>query len=135
MQTDKMIFRISLSVFALAMVGAVVNSIVNYESVVATFQALGYPVYLIHLLGMAQITGVVMLVFNKDEWNVEWVYAGFFMNFSMGFIAHLVSNSGNGGSAVVCLLILWVTYVQSRKLRASNKNPNTVADSLPLETF
>ncbi len=121
MKTNKIIFRISLTIFAIAMIGAVINSIINYEEVVATFNTLGYPPYLIHILGAAQITGVVLLVLNKDQWYVEWVYAGFFMNFSLGCIAHLATESGNGASAVVCLVLLLTTYFQSKKLRSPKK--------------
>ncbi|TMM57162.1 hypothetical protein FEE95_11765 [Maribacter algarum] len=130
MKSNKLIFRICLFIFATAIIGSVVNSIINYDTVVATFQSLGYPVYLIHLLGVAQIIGLILIVFNRDQFLVEWVYAGFFMNFILGCFAHLAVNSGNGASAVVCIVILLVTYVQSKKARAFKdeiepiRNPN-----------
>jgi hypothetical protein len=37
------------------------------------------------------------------------------MNFSLGCIAHLAADQGNGASAVICLLLLFITYVQSKK--------------------
>lgn len=134
MKTNKIIFGISLSVFAVAIIGAVLTSILNYDTVALTFKALGYPVYLIHLLGTAQIIGLVLIVLNKDKLLLEWVYAGFFMNFILGCIAHLAVNSGNGASAVVCLVILLVTYVQAKKIRAYKKestlilNPNLTVE-------
>ncbi len=121
MKTNKIIFNISLSVFAIVIIGVVVNSIINYDSVVLTYKSLGYPVYLIQLLGVAQIIGLLVLIFNKDKWLVEWAYAGFFMNFTFGCISHLAANSGNGASAVICLLILCTTYVQSKKIRSFKK--------------
>lgn len=130
MKSNKLIFSICLFIFATAVIGSVVNSIINYDTVVATFQTLGYPVYLIHLLGTAQIIGLILIIFNKDQLLVEWVYAGFFMNFLLGCFAHLAVNSGNGASAVVCIVILLVTYVQSKKARAFKdesaqfRNPN-----------
>ena len=134
MKTNKIIFGISLSVFAVAIIGAVLNSILNYDTVALTFEALGYPVYLIHLLGTAQIIGLVLIVLNKDKLLLEWVYAGFFMNFILGCIAHLAVNSGNGASAVVCLVILLITYVQAKKIRSYKKestqilNPNLTVE-------
>lgn len=130
MKSNKIFYNITLSIFAVAIIGAVLNSIINYDSVVVTFQTLGYPTYLIHLLGVAQIIGLALIVLNKDNLLVEWVYAGFFMNFILGCIAHLATNSGNGASAVVCLVILLVTYVQAKKARAfkkenmANESPN-----------
>lgn len=134
MKTNKIIFGISLSVFAVAIIGAVLNSILNYDTVALTFEALGYPVYLIHLLGTAQIIGLVLIVLNKDKLLLEWVYAGFFMNLILGCIAHLAVNSGNGASAVVCLVILLITYVQAKKIRSYKKestqilNPNLTVE-------
>lgn len=121
MKTTKTIYLISLTIFSIAIVGAVINSIINYDTVIVTFQKLGYPTYLIHLLGAAQILGLIILVLNKKQWFVEWVYAGFFMNFSLGCIAHLASNHGNGASAVICLILLYVTYVQNRKVNEEIK--------------
>lgn len=129
MKSNKIIFGICLSVFAVAIVGAVINSIINYDSVVSTFKTLGYPIYLIQLLGVAQLTGLAIIILNKDQFLVEWVYAGFFMNFILGAIAHLIADSGNGASAVVCLIILMITYVQAKKIRAFKKE-NTNIESL-----
>ncbi len=117
MKTSKLTYQICLGLFSIAIIGAVVNSVVNYEAVALTFKTLGYPVYLIHVLGFAQIVGLILIISNKNQWYVEWVYAGFFMNFTLGCLAHLVADHGNGASAVVCLMLLWVTYIQSKKVR------------------
>lgn len=129
MKSNKIIFGISLGIFVLAVIGAVLNSIINYDSVVSTFKTLGYPIYLIQLLGVAQLIGLAIIILNKDQFLVEWVYAGFFMNFILGAIAHLVANSGNGASAVVCLIILMVTYVQAKKFRAFKKENIRIENS------
>lgn len=128
MKSNNIIFSICLVIFSVAVIGAVVNSVINYDTVVGTFQSLGYPVYLIHLLGVAQIIGLVLIVLNKNQLLLEWVYAGFFMNFSLGSIAHLATNSGNGASAVVCLIILLVTYVQAKKARAFKKQSSLIVN-------
>ncbi|WP_181899406.1 DoxX family protein [Flagellimonas nanhaiensis] len=121
MSSNKLLYRICLAFFSLAMLGAVINSIINYEIVVETFKNLGYPPHLIHLLGAAQVLGVMLLVLNKGQWFIEWVYAGFFLNLSLGFIAHLISDYGNGASAVFCLIPLLVTYIQYKRLESSEK--------------
>ncbi|WP_411028805.1 DoxX family protein [Spongiimicrobium sp. 3-5] len=131
MKTNKLIYRIWLGLFSLAIIGAVVNSILNYDTVALTFEKLGYPAYLIHVLGAAQIVGLILIISNKDHWYVEWVYAGFFMNFTLGCIAHLATNHGNGASAVFCLMLLWVTYIHSKKVRVSNKETENVIKPKP----
>jgi len=86
MKSNNLIFNICLFIFSAAIIGAVLTSIINYDIVVETFQTLGYPVYLIHLLGAAQIIGLVLILLNKNQLLLEWVYAGFFMNFTLGIV-------------------------------------------------
>ncbi|NJB37222.1 MULTISPECIES: DoxX family protein [Flavobacteriaceae] len=119
---NKLIYRLSLGLFCLAMLGAVANSIVNYDVVAETFVKLGYPTYLIEILGAAQVLGVVLLVFNKGQWFIEWAYAGFFLNLVLGFIAHLVSDFGNGASAVLCLIPLLVTYILYKRVEQTEED-------------
>ncbi|MDF4220714.1 DoxX family protein [Maribacter sp. M208] len=120
MNSQKTFYYIALGLFATAVIGSIVNSIINYDLIVETFIKLGYPVYLIHVLGVFQSIGLILIVFNKSHWALEWVYAGFFMNYFLGAMAHLAVKDGNGASAVVCIVLLFVTYIQSKKIRDSN---------------
>ena len=122
MNSQKSIYYIVLALFATAVIGSIINSIVNFDVVSTTFTKLGYPVYLIHILGVCQSIGLLMIFTNKSHWSLEWVYAGFFMNYTLGAIAHLAIKDGNGASAVVCIVLLFVTYIQSRKIRNTNND-------------
>ncbi|WP_396633268.1 DoxX family protein [Maribacter sp. R86514] len=117
MNSQKTFYYIALGLFATAVIGSIINSIINYEVIVETFIKLGYPVYLIHVLGIFQSLGIIMIIFNKSHWSLEWVYAGFFMNYFLGAMAHLAIKDGNGASAVICIVLLFVTYIQSKKIR------------------
>jgi len=122
MNSQKIIYYISLSVFSAAVIGAILNSIFNYDAIVLVFIKLGYPLYLIQILGVAQLFGLLLIIFNKAHFTLEWAYAGFFMNYSLGAIAHLTIKDGNGASAVICLILLFITYIQSRKIRELMNN-------------
>ncbi|OQD41579.1 hypothetical protein BUL40_15345 [Croceivirga radicis] len=128
MNSNKTMYRISLGIFCLAILGAVANSIVNYSTVAETFLKLGYPSYLIEILGVAQVIGVLLLILNKGQWFIEWVYAGFFLNLILGFIAHLVSNYGNGASAVLCLIPLLVSYILYKRMEQTEVGKNKIGD-------
>ncbi|MEP2280198.1 DoxX family protein [Maribacter sp.] len=125
MNSQKTIYYIALSLFSLAILGSILNYSMNYEMVVETFIKLGYPIYLIHVLAVCQSIGLILILFNKPHWSLEWVYAGFFMNFTLGALAHLAIKDGNGASAVICIVLLFVTYIQSRKIR---DNSNELAE-------
>ncbi|MDO6817643.1 DoxX family protein [Zobellia sp. 1_MG-2023] len=116
MKTTQLYYRVALSLFSLAIIYAVANSFFNYEAVVMKFEDLGYPSYLIFVLGTAQLLGLSVLIFNKSSWIREWAYAGFFLNLAFGIIAHLMVKDGNGVPAVFCIIALYVTFVQNKKL-------------------
>ncbi|MBU2948766.1 DoxX family protein [Zobellia uliginosa] len=122
MKTTKLYYRIALTVFSLAIIYAVANSIFNYEAIVVKFQELGYPTYLISVLGGAQLMGIAVLVFNRSTWIREWAYAGFFLNLAFGIVAHLLAEDGNGIAAVLCIVALYVTYVQNKRLNEHNNS-------------
>ncbi|TDT43798.1 DoxX-like protein [Maribacter spongiicola] len=125
MNSQKSFYYIALGLFAIAVAGSIINSIINFDTVATTFTKLGYPTYLIYLLGVFQSIGLLMIIFNKSHWSLEWVYAGFFMNYTLGAIAHLAVKDGNGASAVICIVLLFITYIQSKKIRNTN---NELAD-------
>lgn len=122
MNNTKLYYNIAITFFTVAIIGIVGHSYMNYDAAVIQFQSLGYPIYLIHVISFAQLLGLVVILSNKGKWLLEWAYAGFFLNFSFGIIAHLFSNEGNGATAVVCLVLIGVTYLQNRKLKNYKAN-------------
>src|SRR5947207_7442491 len=52
---------------------------------------LGYPVYLLTLLGVWKIMGIVALLIPKFPLLKEWAYAGFFFVMSGAIFSHLAS--------------------------------------------
>ncbi len=52
---------------------------------------LGYPVYLLTLLGIWKILGVVAVLVPKLPLLKEWAYAGFFFMMSGAIFSHLAS--------------------------------------------
>src|SRR3954451_10058000 len=52
---------------------------------------LGYPVYLLTLLGIWKILGVVVLLIPKFPLLKEWAYAGFFFVMSGAVFSHIAS--------------------------------------------
>lgn len=121
MRTNKTYYYIALFLFSVAIVGAVLNSIINFDLVVLKFSSLGYPVYLISVIGTAQILGLLIVITKPNKWLVEWAYAGFFINFIFGIIAHLLAKDGNGATAVFVFIILLVTYFFDKKVRHDRK--------------
>ncbi|RKR15282.1 DoxX-like protein [Maribacter vaceletii] len=125
MNTTKTYYRIAITLFSIAILYAVANSFINYDAIALKFQKLGYPTYLISVIGGAQLLGLTIILLNKGKWLIEWAYAGFFMNFLFGIIAHLLAKDGNGAAAVVCLVLVWTTYIQNKKMKYHKETTTT----------
>ena len=83
--------------------------------------ALGYPAYILTILGPFKILGVIVLAIPGFLRLKEWAYAGFFFDFSGAFLSHVY----NGDSidlklpALIALLVLLASYFlrpESRRL-------------------
>src|SRR5664279_5627006 len=70
---------------------------------------LGYPVYLLTILGIWKILGVVVVLIPKFSLLKEWAYAGFFFIMSGAMISHIaVGDSVNEIWPSLLLLVLTV---------------------------
>src|SRR5262245_44152948 len=58
---------------------------------VATLAQLGYPPYLLYILGLGKILGAVVIVVPGLPRLKEWAYAGFFFDLSGAAASHAFS--------------------------------------------
>jgi uncharacterized membrane protein YphA (DoxX/SURF4 family) len=65
---------------------------------------LGYPVYLLTLMGICKIAGVVAVLIPKFPLLKEWAYAGFCFLMLGAIFSHIAS----GDSIVAILPLLWL---------------------------
>jgi hypothetical protein len=85
---------------------------------------LGYPVYILTILGVGKILGVVALLIPKFPLLKEWAYAGFFFAMSGAALSHIASGSLNEIFPSLLLLILtvisWYFRPADRKIISVN---------------
>ncbi|MCD8540618.1 MAG: DoxX family protein [Leadbetterella sp.] len=87
---------------------------------------LGYPLYLLSIIGVWKILGVIALLIPKFPLLKEWAYAGFFFVMSGAAISHLAVGQPFV-EAVPALILLTVTVLSwyfrpaGRKLSIENK--------------
>ena len=87
---------------------------------------LGYPVYILTILGVWKILGVVALLIPKFPLLKEWAYAGFFFAMSGGVYSHIATgDSINKMFPSMVLLVLtmvsWYFRPVDRKIITVNK--------------
>jgi len=84
-------------------------------------KALGYPDYFAYTLMVAKILGVIAIVLPQTPNTIkEWAYAGFTFNLLFAFISHYIIDKeiGNMIMPLVVLVILFVSYVYSKKIKS-----------------
>ena len=79
----------------------------GYNEIVAS---LGYPLYLLSILGVWKILGVIAILIPKFPILKEWAYAGFFFAMSGAFISHLTIGQPFT-DAIPSLILLTVTVL------------------------
>ena len=84
-------------------------------------QQLGYPLYIIPLLGVTHILGGVGLLVPNVPRLTEWVYAGLAINLLLAFYSQL-----NGGGStwdkfdpILVMAFVFTSYVLRRCMRAN----------------
>ena len=132
-KVNKIIYWISTLWLALGMLstGAVQLLKMKAEGAVAPpgvygITHLGYPVYLLTILGVWKILGVIAVLIPKFPLLKEWAYAGFFFAMSGAVFSHIaVGDSMSGIFPSLLLLILtvvsWYFRPESRKIISVNQ--------------
>lgn len=79
---------------------------------------LGYPPHFIYMLGIAKLSGIVVLLTpNRFLRLKEWVFAGIFFDILFAFFSKIVVLGFPATiDAIVAFTVISLTYVQFRKL-------------------
>ncbi|HEY8997919.1 MAG TPA: DoxX family protein [Edaphobacter sp.] len=85
---------------------------------VEALQRLGYPLYLMKIIGFAKILGAVTLLVDHPRRLVEWAYAGFSFLFLGATASHLLASDLRHAPVPLALfLILTTSYVLHDEVR------------------
>jgi DoxX-like family len=90
------------------------------EPIVETMLALGYPLYLMKILGFAKVLGGIAILTGKIPRLKEWAYAGFAFDFLGAAASHVLANDAiNAVAPLVFFAVLMVSYVLWYKTSAT----------------
>ena len=90
------------------------------ESIVKTMQLLGYPLYLMKILGFAKVLGGLAILTGKIPRLKEWAYAGFAINFLGATASHILADdSVNAIFPFLFFLVLMASYALWYKTAAT----------------
>ena len=86
---NKIIYWVTTLWLALGMTSTGIVQIIKMDEEVQNISNLGFPVYLMTLIGIWKILGVIVVLIPKFPLVKEWAYAGFFFTMTGAIISHL----------------------------------------------
>ncbi len=114
----KVTYWITTVLFVLFMLFGAIGSLTGSEGGVAVMEALGYPLYLNIILGIAKILGSVALI--QTKWYVikEWAYAGFAFDIIGAGMSFVLAGMGFAMTVVplISLAVMFASYISWKKL-------------------
>lgn len=87
---NKIIYWIATIWISLGMLSTGIVQLLQLEENIQIMQLLGYPMYLLSILGVWKILGVVAILIPKFPLLKEWAYAGFFFLMTGAMISHTI---------------------------------------------
>jgi uncharacterized membrane protein YphA (DoxX/SURF4 family) len=116
---NKIIYWIATIWLALGMVSTAVVQLMQIEEETKSMDRLGYPLYVLTLLGVWKILGVIAILIPKFTLVKEWAYAGFFFAMSGAVFSHIAV--GDAASELFGPILLLVLTVVSWYFRPVNR--------------
>ncbi len=124
---NKIIYWIATLWLSLGMVSTGIVQVLGIKEEVAFILNLGYPEYLLTLLGLSKLMGVVAILIPKFPKVKEWAYAGFTFTMAGALYSHLVK--GNPVTDILpVILLLTLIFVSWYFRPVGRKTVGTVTE-------
>ncbi|HEX3934294.1 MAG TPA: DoxX family protein [Puia sp.] len=112
-------FWIVTTLLTLGMFSGGLGQLFRAKQTVEGFHHLGYPPYLLSILGTWKILGVIAILLPNFQLLKEWAYAGFFFAMSGAVVSHMASD--DSFINYLAPLIFAILTVLSWWLRPANR--------------
>lgn len=118
---NKIIYWIATIWLALGMLSTGIVQLIQLKEETEMMNRLGYPSYLLSIIGVWKILGVVAVLLPKFPLLKEWAYAGFFFVMSGAILSHFAVGDGakeffGPALLVVLTFVSWYFRPVSRKI-------------------
>ncbi len=116
---NKIIYWVATVWLALGMTSTGIVQLMGMEEETAMMDHLGYPKYLLLIIGIWKLLGVVAILTPKFPVLKEWAYAGFVFTMTGAIVSHLAV--GDGASTLFGPFLLLVLTGISWYFRPVNR--------------
>ena len=118
---NKIIYWIATIWLSLGMVSTGIVQLLKMKQDTDMMIRLGYPLYLLTILGTWKLLGVIAMLIPKFPLLKEWAYAGFFFAMSGAVFSHFAV--GDGGKEYFGPVLLIVLTLVSWYFRPTDRKP------------
>ncbi len=118
-KSNKIIYWTSTMLIVLGMLPGGIGQIFHAKWSLDLIRPLGYPEYILTIIGTWKVLGSIVLLIPKLPLIKEWAYAGFFFAMSGALISHLAS--GESMNKLISPLVLLIFIVLSWYFRPRDR--------------
>jgi uncharacterized membrane protein YphA (DoxX/SURF4 family) len=123
---NKIIYWISTILVVLATLPGGLGQIYHAKWSLDLIRPLGYPEYILTIIGIWKVLGGIVLLIPKFPLVKEWAYAGFFFAMSGALYSHLASSESmvkivSPVAILILVLLSWYFRPADRKLISVNQ--------------
>jgi hypothetical protein len=117
MKSWKIAYWIVTVLFSLFIVSTAIPDVLQVQGAIQLFQGLGYPAYLLLIVGWAKILGIIGIWQRWWPFLREWAYAGLVIDFAGALASHSASHDPFFlmAPSIVALVLVFASYALLRK--------------------
>lgn len=127
MKPQTLSYWVSTGLLAAALLAGGSAQLAAVPQTVTGIQLLGYPLYLLKILGVWKVLGALTLLAPRLPRLKEWAYAGVFFDLSGAAASHVFSGDVAGGLTPLMLLVVaavsWRLHPEERAWRLAPLEP------------
>lgn len=116
---NKIIYWVATIFLSFGMLAGGIQQVLQIGGYNEIVTKLGYPLYLLSIIGTWKIIGVVVILIPKYELVKEWAYAGFFFVMTGAAISHIIV--GQPFVEAMPALVLLVAIIVSWYFRPADR--------------
>jgi uncharacterized membrane protein len=123
---NKIIYWVATALLFFGMLASGIQQVIHNKAMINLIVPLGYPIYLLYIIGTWKILGVIALLMPGYKLLKEWAYAGFFFLMTGAFISHLASGDDNFKAIIgplmqtLFIILSWSYRPANRKIISAN---------------
>lgn len=123
---NKIIYWIATIWLSLGLLSGGIFQLLRMEDAVKNFTHLGYPLYLLSILGVWKILAVIAVLIPKFPLVKEWAYAGVFFTMTGALISHVVMGDAFAETfpsvlTLIIAIVSWYFRPADRKIISTNQ--------------